>query len=225
MKIKEREAAVELRKQGLTYNEIRQSLRVSKSSLSRWLQEVPYEPRKDALERRRVASIRNGQILHDRKLDRVSKIVRKAKSEMGSLTLQSLKLLGAMAYWCEGSKTNDSIVKFTNSDPGLVRLMAHWFRSVCKVPDDKLKVHVRIHKDIDQLKAKEYWSSVTGIPMKQFYRTTYKESDSKGKRGNRLPYGIASIIICDTDLFYQIRGWAEAVEAKIVDESGCSAAW
>lgn len=79
----------------------------------------------------------------------------------------------------------------------------------------KMRVHVRVHSDVEGEGAKKYWSKITGIPPQQFYKTTYKVSSSAGKRFNRLSHGIASIIICDTNLFYKIQGWIEAVALKI----------
>jgi hypothetical protein len=39
------------------------------------------------------------------------------KSEIQSMGLSELRMIGAMAYWAEGSKTLDSVVKFTNHRP------------------------------------------------------------------------------------------------------------
>ncbi len=212
MKLQEREKAVELRKSGLTYPEISRVLGVSKGSLNRWLKDISYTATQERLDRRRLASIQNGRTLHDRKIVRIDEIKRAAKSEIKGIDHQTLRFLGVMAYWCEGSKTVDSLVKFTNSDENLIKLMMKWFRTICKVRDDKFRIYLRLHADVDREKGENYWSKITGIPKCQFYKTSIKESGSLGKRNNYLPYGVASITICDTELFYRIRGWIDGMK-------------
>jgi len=223
MKNTEHKKAIELRKQGLTYSEINKLLGVSKGSLSQWLKTTAYMPREDVLKRRRLASVQNGQVLHQRKMQMISEMRAESKQEINSVSYETLRLLGILAYWCEGSKTKDSIVKFTNSDERLVQLMMRWFREVCKVPEEKLRIHLRIHQNTNQNVAKKHWAEITGVSLQQFHKITLKESESHGTRINQLSYGIASIIVCDTSLFYRIQGWIEAL-SNIVCENGTTAA-
>ena len=48
-----------------------------------------------------------------------------------------------------------------------------------------------------------------------FYKTTLKVSGLSGQRPNQLPYGIATINVCDTTLFYRIQSWIEALSEQI----------
>jgi len=211
MKIVERQKAIELRKKGLTYSEIEQYLNVSRGALSVWLRNVPFTLSEDARNRRRLASLRNCQVLHRRKIQRISQVVTAAKEEILNIKPYELRLLGAMAYWTEGSKTEDNLVKFTNSNPKFIKFVLKWLREVCCVPEEKLRIHLRIHRDVNRKKIEQYWSKITRIPLNKFYKTTFKISDSSGKRYNKLKYGIASVTICDTELFYKIMGWIEGI--------------
>ncbi|MFC1699766.1 helix-turn-helix domain-containing protein [Candidatus Omnitrophota bacterium] len=211
MKLYEREKAIKLRKQGLTYSEIGQRLKVSKGSLSLWLRKISYVPTEQTLQRIRMASIRNGQILHSRKIRRITQAKTAAKQEMTRINAKELKLLGAMAYWTEGSKTKDHLVQFTNSDPKMIKFVLRWLRETCHVHEDKFRVHLRVHPDTDRKKLESYWSAVTSIPLTQFHKTTTKISGSNGRRHNKLNYGIAKITVCDTNLFYRIAGWIEGL--------------
>ena len=215
MKTAERQKAVELRKRGLSYSEIEQRLNVSRGSLSLWLRDIPYTPNEKTRNKQRLASIRNGQILHRRKIQRISQIITAAKEEIQNVRPNELKLLGIMAYWTEGSKTKDSLVKFTNSDPKFIKFALKWLREICGVPEDKLRVHLRIHDDLNREEIERYWSEITGISLNRFYKTTYKISASGGKRYNKLKYGIAAIVVCDTNLFYKIMGWIEGISEKM----------
>jgi len=211
MKIIEREKAIELRKKGLTYNEIKQHLSVSRGSLSLWLRNIPFVLSKEICDRQRLARIRNSQVLHKRKIKRVSQIMLEAKREISKIKPYELKLLGIMAYLTEGSKTEDNLVKFTNSNPKFIRFVLKWLREICAVPEEKLRFHLRIHGDLNRIEVEQYWSNLTAIPVSRFYKTTFKISSSNGRRYNKLKYGIASIIICDTNLFYKIMGWIEGI--------------
>ncbi len=211
MKIIERKKAIKLRKQGLTYTEIGQRPKVSKSSLSLWLRNVPYVPTEQTLQKRRMASISSGQVLHQRKIRRIAQIKEVAKQEIPNIVPNELKLLGAMAYWAEGSKTQDSLVKFTNSNPKFIKFVLKWLREVCRVPEEKLRVHLRTHSDVDKRKVELFWSSITRIPLSRFHKTTLKISGSNGKGYNKLAHGIATITVCDTNLFYRIAEWIEGL--------------
>lgn len=216
MKIIERQEAIKLRNKGFTFNEIRETLGISKGSLSLWLKNIPYTlPERNNI-KRKLASIRNGQVLHKRKIKRISKIVRRSKKEIENVNHYQLKLLGTMAYWTEGSKTQDSLVKFTNSNPEFIKFAVKWLREVCLVPEEKLHLHLRIHNDLNKKEIEKYWSKQTNIPLERFYKTTFKESESNGKGYNKLKYGIASVIVCDTDLFYKISGWIEGIKEKFI---------
>jgi len=214
MKIFEREKAIGLRKKGLTYGEIGKLLHVSIGTLSLWLRDIPYLPSKDSQQRRRLASINSGQILHKRKIERVLKIKAVAKKEIKKIDAATFKLLGVLAYWAEGSKTQDGLIKFTNTDPEFIKFAIKWLREICKVPEEKLRLHLRIHSDTDKKKAENYWSSITGVPRSRCYKTTLKKSDSNSKRFHKLSNGIASIIVCDSNLFHKIMGWIEALIDK-----------
>jgi len=211
----ERQKAVDLRKKGLTYEEIQQHLKIPKGTLSLWLRNIPFVISSTSYNKRMSACLRNSQVLHQRKIQRTSQIVSEAKTEILNIKPYELKLLGAMAYWTEGSKTQDNQVKFTNSNPKTIKFILKWLKEICLVPDEKLRVHLRIHGDINKKDIEQYWVGLTGISLNRFYKTTFKISNSEGKRHNKLKYGIASITVCDTNLFYKIKGWIEGISDSL----------
>lgn len=83
------------------------------------------------------------------------------------------------------------------------------------MPEEKLRLHLRVHRDIDKEKAERYWSEITKIPRSRFFKTTIKTSGSNGRRYNKLNNGILSVIVCDTNLFYKITGWIEGLIKRI----------
>jgi len=216
MKIEERNRAVVLRKKGFTYSEIRGLLKVSKGSLSRWLSSVPHIPRRDAKHKRKLASIAAGQVLHHRKIVRVHQIVSAASQSIMPISSGNLHLLGIMAYWTEGSKTQDNQVAFTNTDPDLIGLVYRWWVECCGVNPKRIRLHLRVHLDTECQEAERYWRSVTAIPADQCYKTTVKISGSRGRGAKKLRFGIATLKVCDTDLFYRIKGWIDGIKSEVL---------
>ena len=215
MKIAERHTAIALRQKGWTYTAIQHSLMVSKGTLSRWLRTVPYKPLGATLERRRLASIASGQVLHRRKLERIEQIQHEAEQSLPCTTRETLHLLGIMAYWTEGSKTQNGVVAFTNTDPSLIRLVRRWWIEYCGVDPKRLRLHLRVHHDIARAEAEAYWQSATGIPSAQCEKTTVKESGSGGRRIRKLRHGIATIKVCDTNFYYRIQGWINGLVKQL----------
>ena len=222
MKLDERRSAIALRRQGWTYDAIKRQLGVSKGTLSSWLRHVPYTPTEGTRVRRRLASIAAGLVLHHRKLARTTAIQREAEQSLPEVDRDMLHLLGVMAYWTEGSKTQDGIVAFTNTDPSLIRLVQRWWMECCGVDPNRLRLHIRVHHDTVREDAEAYWRGVTGIPESQCEKTTIKESGSGGRRIRKIRNGIATIKVCDTNFHYRIAGWIQGLINQLALDGGVS---
>lgn len=214
MKLGDRQTATALRQKGWTYAAIQSLLGVSKGTLSNWLRDVAYQPTNETTRRRQLASIAAGQVLHQRKLQRVARIQDEAEQSLPPVDKQILHFLGIMAYWAEGAKTQDRVVAFTNTDPVLIQLVQKWWLECCDVQPERLRFRIRVHTDTAVADAEEYWGAITGIPKNQWDKTTVKECGSGGRRIRKLRYGIATIKVCDTIFFYRIQGWIRGLTSQ-----------
>ena len=115
-----------------------------------------------------------------------------------------------MLYWAEGSKEEREIVDISNSDPRLIQLALRWLRVVCEVPDEKIRIQMHIHTDLDLEECIQFWSRVTGLPRNQFQKTQIKLS-SLGHRKKRLYFGTIKIRVCDKQLYRRIQGWIQGL--------------
>ena len=214
MKIEEKDKAVELRKTGLTYNEILARLPVSKGSLSYWLRDVTLTD----LQKRRIYAedlevrkkfVEYNTLKHKDAVLNKAAISEAACKEIVDLSQRDLKLIGTALYWAEGyRKVRAKQDDFANSDSALIQLIMRWFREICFVPDDKFRVRVQIHDTGAVEEAIKFWSLSTGIPVKQFTKSYIRVSPtSKKKVGNCLPQGVCHIRISDTKLLAKIKGW------------------
>lgn len=213
MKRKERDAAISLRHAGKSLNEITRELHVSKASVSMWVRDIVLtaSQRKeltargfsvDAVERRRINRIQNTQEKH-------TLIRERAKSDIKTLSQRDLLLVGSALYWGEGGKTNKGMARLANSDPLVIKIMMRFFKEVCNVSDSKFRGHVHTFSHLNAKKAEAYWSSVSGIPRIQFYKTYSKPSIASKNKKDSLPYGTFQIYVCDTKIFLTIMGWIE----------------
>ncbi len=187
----DRSAARDLRRAGLTYDEIAARLHVSKSSVSLWVRDLPHPPRQprtaEAEARRREAHTRHYADLREVKAIRREYEVDAIATVLGPPSLRELLIAGAVAYWAEGSKRKPwrlaERVTFINSDPDMLRLFLD-FLSAMGVPDDRRTFRVSIHESADEAAARAYWSEVVHVPAADFARTTLKRHTPRTVRKN-----------------------------------------
>lgn len=215
MKYQEKQTAISMRQKGASLNEIVEVLGVAKSSVSLWVRNV-------ALSRDQTNRLnRNGfsvSVIEKRRTTRLANEDKKrhiamaiAGNDITKITQDDLKLLGTALYWAEGGKTGN-IVRLSNSDPAMVRVMMRFFRQICLVNESKFRVQIHTHSHLNTKNAEGYWSGVTGIPLAQFYKTYAKPSIASLHKKDSLPYGTVEIYVCDTQLFLRIKGWTEKIK-------------
>lgn len=203
-----------MRRQGCSYNEIAKTLSVSKSSVSLWVRDVKIDCQqanvlnsrshsKEAVEKRRISRLRGENAKRQT-------LITKARKEIDSLTKRELWLMGIMLYWAEGGKTQ-RMVRFSNGDPEMIKMMMSFFREVCFVPEEKFRGYIHIHPHLSVVGAEVYWSEIAGIPLKQFFKTYSKKNVSSKNKRNSLPYGVLDVYVMDVKLFLKISGWAQGV--------------
>jgi hypothetical protein len=136
-----------------------------------------------------------------------------AAAEIGSLSQRELLIAGAIAYWCEGSKSKphrpSERVVFINSDPGLIKLFLR-FLEAAGVEFARLGFRVHIHETADAAAAERFWLSVTGAGAAQLHRTTLKRHNPQTIRKNVGADYHGCLIITvsrSADLYRRIEGW------------------
>ena len=227
MKPVERKQSELLRRQGFTYREILEQVPVSKSSLSMWLRNVVLTEvqqarihGKDLQIRRRF--VEYNQRKHNTAVARHQFWENQAASEAVPVSYETLKWIGVALYWGEGSKAgNPGMVRFSNSDPNMIRLIMRWFREVCHVPEHKFHAWIQTHDDQNLEKAQDFWSNITQMPPERFSRPTVRVSRSSlCKQGNILLNGTLHVEIRDIELFHRILGWIQGLGIVAPSSSG-----
>ena len=208
MKLEAKWKAVSLRKKGLSYNEIRKNVHVSKGTLSVWLKNIDLTQGQQkkllkGLERSRYIA---AQVKKQERELRTRTLIEEGRKEFPRLIKNPLFLAGLMLYWAEGDKNQAERVKFTNSDETTIVLMMKWFREICDIPEEKFRIALHLHNLHFRIDAQNYWSKITGVPLKQFHRVFIKQSSLRQRR-NVLYNGTCAIVINNKSLFRKIIGW------------------
>lgn len=210
----ERLAARKLRKRGYSLKEIVRELGAAKSSVSVWVRDIKLTEKqrqiltsrhgdRSLIERRRQTRLKN-------ELAKRTDVINAAATEISQLSNKELWLVGTMLYWAEGGKTQ-SVVRFANGDPEMIKIMMVFFKKICKVADDKFRGYLHIHPHLDYKAAEKHWSEVSGIPLKHFYKTYRKMNISSKNQRDSLPMGTFDIYVSDAKLLYTITGWAKGI--------------
>ena len=164
-KLAEREQARRLRATGLPMADIAARLGVSKSSVSLWVRDVPFEARPRPTRGRR----RGPNALQRRKQAEIARLLAEGRDRVGRLSEREFLVAGVALYAGEGSK-GDGNVRFANSDPRMIGFFCSWLRRFFEIDESRLRVHLYLHQGLDLAAAIAYWSALTSIPPTQFLK-------------------------------------------------------
>ncbi len=163
-KVKEQERARALRAQNRTLADIADTLGVSKSSVSIWVRDVSFTP---TLKLR--GPHRRPHPAHEAKLRQIEELDRNGLERIGVLSDEGLLVAVIALYAGEGSKTGGE-VRFSNSDPTMVRLFCAWFRRFFDVDETRVRGRLYLHQGLDLNASETFWSALTNIPIAQFHK-------------------------------------------------------
>lgn len=220
-----RAQAVELRRQGRSVPQIAEQLGVAKSTAYLWVKHLPLDETSEQAHARRsrhsreVAEARWEPLRQQRDARRAATNGAEA-AWVGALSDRELRLLGAVAYWCEGTKAkpwepNRCRVTFVNSDPMLILL---FIRFVELMGEDRrgLKFRVSIHESADAVAAGRWWAELVGVPFEIFRRPTLKTHNPSTVRYNvGEPYRGCLVVEVprSRELYWKIEGLMSGIAA------------
>ena len=211
--------ARELRATGLDYEEIAAALGVSKSSVSLWVRDMP-RPERLSYEECRKRSAEGTRLYwvteRPAREARREQVRAAAAGQIGVLSKREILIAGAIAYWCEGTKSKPHQLRerviFINSDPGLIKFFLR-FLDEAGVTPTQLRFRVQIHETADVAGAERFWRGVTGAEPTQFHQTTLKRHNPRTVRKNVDAdyHGCPRIdVLQSADLYRRIEGWVRA---------------
>lgn len=215
-KIELRLKAQELRRSGLSVKAIQKKLKVSRSSVSLWVRDVRLTKKQtEKLYLNKRTGALKGSIVAARNKIRAreeitKKMMAEGKKEIGKLSKRDRFIIGIALYFAEGGKT-DKNIQFSNSDPKAIKFMVDWFKEFCKTPEEKLRGSLYLHDNLNENKARKFWSKTTEIPLKQFTKTYIVKNNPKRLRKTKNNYGVFRITISNANLHRKIIGWTSGL--------------
>jgi hypothetical protein len=212
MKTRERELARQLRREeGASIKDIAHCVGVSKSSVSLWVRDIELTPKQHAaLAARNVAY--NSQMSGTWKQAAKRRAERVEYQEHGRAIARfgdPFFAAGCMLYWAEGARDRNSL-KFTNSDPDMVRFFVRFVRERFDVGSEAISLscnlfadHVERQREIEQ-----FWLDVACLPTSCLRKSSVNvySKYSQKKRRNKLPYGTCRINVSRTWIVQTIYG-------------------
>lgn len=186
-RLKDRHKALELRKQGKSYSQIKQELSLSKSTLSAWLRKYPLS-REQIRQLRDISATRIEkfrQTMQRKRQTRFKQCYQEEKEKWLPLSQREFFLAGLFLYWGEGAKGFNSVVSLNNTDPKVIKFFCRWMIEGLGIPKQRIKIILHIYQDMDLEKITNYWSRLLDFPKEQFIKPFVKNSkkidiDQKG---------------------------------------------
>lgn len=183
-----KEAAIFLRKQGYSIKEIAAKFKIAQSTSSEWLKNILLDNRAIIrLKERRILGQYNSRQVFARKREQQEQkrqvLVEQILSKI-EMSGELCKLCCSLLYWCEGNKGRDTLVRFTNSDPQLIKTFLSLIRKGFNTDESKFRALIHLHQYHNEEKQKNFWHEITGIPLDKFNRTYWKPNTGKRKHDN-----------------------------------------
>ncbi|WP_030413457.1 hypothetical protein [Streptomyces sp. NRRL S-1448] len=208
-----RAKARELRKQGMTYDQIQVELGCSKSSISLWVRDLPKPERKRTREEASAIARRGWESRLRIRDEERQQTKDEATREIGALTDRELFMTGVALYWAEGTKDKPyarrEAVIFVNSDPQVIRLYLNWLR-LLGVEPERVRYRVMIHASADVAAAERYWADLVDVDVTTLGKTTLKKHNPKTVRknvGETYRGCLVVRVLQSAELYRRIEGW------------------
>lgn len=173
--------ALELRKQGKSYNQIKQIIPVSKSTLSYWLHGMPLsdDMMRSLRDLNEVRIEKFRETWRKKRQQRLQDLYQVAREKWSSLSFQTLHVAGLFLYWGEGTKNTSHPLVITNSNPAVIKFALFWMHKILKMPLASITFRLKLYSDMDVKKEHRFWAQELDIPLRQFRKCQIKNSNSE----------------------------------------------
>lgn len=214
---KNKEKATELRKQGLSYKQIRNEVKIPISTLASWFKNESWSQKIKARLSAQV-SWANPKALallvqanRERWENKHEEYRAAAIKEFQKYKNDPLFLTGIMLYWGEGEKQpKSSVVRLSNSEPEMIKMFNLFLTKSLKISPGKISVWLLLYPDLVDSVQKNFWSKTTGLSTSQFKKSIYIKGRHPTKR---LSYGVCTIFINSRALKERILKWLELYQS------------
>ncbi len=215
-KDKDREIAISLRKLGHSYSQIKKEVNVSKSSLSKWLEDFPLSSSQiESLQENRSERIEKYRdTMRSKRESSQFLFLSGVQEEFGSLSRREILLAGLFLYWGEGTKTSSCTIALTNTDPEAMKFFVRWL-NLLGIKNEQMTVVLHLYNDMDVDKETEFWSTSLNITTARFRKPHIKKSrlcDITYKSGFK--HGTYNVIYRNKDLYLYMKAGLQFIRTR-----------
>jgi len=179
-RLRDHEKTLTLRKQGMSYSQIRSIVKVSKSTLSLWLKNYPLSEERikelRAFSEQRIERFR--ETMRQKREKRLMETYQIQKQLILPLSNRELFIAGLLLYWGEGTKCRRDGLSISNNDPSVIRFFIYWLKKSLAIPKKKIRILLHLYNDMNINNELNYWSKILRIPLRQFNRSYIKKTPS-----------------------------------------------
>ncbi|MFA6424248.1 MAG: hypothetical protein WCV83_02960 [Candidatus Magasanikbacteria bacterium] len=213
---------IELRRMGLSYDEIILKTGTSRSNLSSWLSNVSLSKKveKNLLDKKRkhLFEARNKALIvlkHRRdNQETITELeVDKTLSKIDFDKNYNEALL-AMLYLGEGFKMK-SAIGLGNSNPDIMKLFVGLLRSVYDLDETKFRIYLHLRYDQDDILEKKFWSQTLSIPLNKFGKTQF-DKRTQGSETWKDYHGVCSVYYYDAKIEKRLTIFQKSIINRVL---------
>lgn len=205
-----REKAVDMRRAGMTLDEITERLALPRTTVFYWIKDIPIPdtPKRSAA-RLRASAANSAR----------AAAIRDAACREGLATFDVMcEIAGFRDFVCmyigEGLKRTRHVVSVANSDPLVVQLADHWIRWLSR---NTVSYSVQYHADQDLVELRAFWGGLLGLPPDAIRLQRKSNSNQLSGRTWRSEHGVLTVRTGDTIFRARLQGWMERCKQSWLD--------
>lgn len=206
--------AIELRKQGWSYSQIKRELQVSKSSLSLWLKRHPLSKQQiDDLSSHNDKRIeRFRETWRRKRVAQLREVYEQEKESLLPLTGKELLIAGLFLYSGEGAKgPKHGIVSLSNTNPTVIRFFLYWLTEILGVSMEKIFARLHVYADMDIAAEIDFWGTQLDLPVGKFRKPYVKKTTLRGLTYKSIGHGTCNLIVYSQSLLDKILMGIEVI--------------
>jgi hypothetical protein len=206
--------AIKLRESGHSLSEISHIIGISKNTAYHWVSSIELTPfQKARLRKKEIACGKKGlrkahKIKQAKKLKWEQALISRTEQYGSMVNKKSAfaKLICGILYLCEGAKYPSSKqMLFGSTDPRMIKTFLCLLRNNFPIDEKRIRCRIMHRCDQDGKQLNKYWSNITRIPLRQFYKH-YKDKRTKGSATTKPNYkGICAVQYNSVDLQYELQ--------------------
>ena len=218
MRTVEKRNAIKMRLAGKPYGYIKNTLGISKSTLSNWFKNINLTEKQlvkikeDAIAKRVETYIKTTR---ERRRRIFNNFCEEEKKNLFPLSNRDLLVAGLFLYLGEGAKSDWWRINISNSDPSIIKFSTFWFTKILGIKKDKLRVQLHLYNDMDIEREILYWQNVIGIKRDQFIKPYIKETSSQKIDHSSFGHGTCNVYTYDVKLKHKIMAGIKVILEEV----------